>query len=248
MKIGAFTKSIIFLIVLFIGLKLIQPPLLTSLIQLYMGLAAIAILIYVSANPVRFEEWLGPLKILIFEEKAKLVRPVVMVLIALGASAYTYQKVVPEIEPPATLRIIHPAPPSEIDFRGKKIILAEANNPFRVEDKAEFETHVQEGKKIYYQNCFYCHGDTLQGDGHFAHGFNPLPANFVDAGTIAQLQESYVFWRIAKGGPGLPKNAHPWNSAMPAWEDMLTEDEIWKVILWLYEGSGRDPRTWEEGH
>ena len=83
------------------------------------------------------------------------------------------------------------------------------------------------------------------GDGHFASGFNPLPANFVDAGTIAQLQESYVFWRISKGGPGLPSNAHPWDSAMPVWENMLSEDDIWKAILWLYEGSGRQPRTWE---
>ena len=26
----------------------------------------------------------------------------------------------------------------------------------------------------------------------------------VDSGTIAQLQESYLFWRIKKGGVGLP--------------------------------------------
>ena len=60
------------------------------------------------------------------------------------------------------------------------------------------------------------------------------------------LQESYVFWRVAKGGPNLPPNAHPWNSAMPVWENMLSEEEIWKVILWIYEGAGRSPRTWEE--
>jgi hypothetical protein len=29
-----------------------------------------------------------------------------------------------------------------------------------------------------------------------------------------QLTESFVFWRIAKGGPGLPKEGAPWNSAM----------------------------------
>ncbi len=26
-----------------------------------------------------------------------------------------------------------------------------------------------------------------------------------------------------KGGPGLQKKHKPWNSAMPAWEDVLTE-------------------------
>ena len=47
-----------------------------------------------------------------------------------------------------------------------------------------------------------------------------------------------MFWRIAKGGPGLPREGTPWNSAMPAWEDLLTEDEIWAVIIFLYEQTG----------
>ena len=55
-----------------------------------------------------------------------------------------------------------------------------------------------------------------------------------------------MFWRIAKGGPGLPKEGAPWNSAMPVWEDMLTAEEIWAVIIFLYEQTGFSPRTWEE--
>src|SRR5207244_6009394 len=85
-----------------------------------------------------------------------------------------------------------------------------------------------EGKHVYYRNCLPCHGDHLDGQGHFASGFNPLPANFQDNGTIAQLTESFVFWRVAKGGPGLPREGTPWNSAMPVWEDFLTEREIWR--------------------
>ena len=33
---------------------------------------------------------------------------------------------------------------------------------------------------------------------------------------------------------------------MPVWEDFLTEDEIWSVIIFLYEQAGLEPRTWEE--
>ena len=99
---------------------------------------------------------------------------------------------------------------------------------------------------VYVQNCVPCHGDLLDGAGHYAHAFNPLPADFTSNGTIAQLTESYVFWRIAKGGPGLPKEGAPWNSAMPAWEEILSEREIWAVILYLYDQTGRTPRTWEE--
>ena len=104
---------------------------------------------------------------------------------------------------------------------------------------------MEEGQRVYYQNCYHCHGDHLAGDGPFAKAFNPRPANFQDVGTIAQLQESYLFWRITKGGPGLPNESGPGLSAMPRWEGRLNENEIWSVILFLYEATGHPPRTWE---
>ena len=54
-----------------------------------------------------------------------------------------------------------------------------------------------------------------------------------------------MFWRIAKGGPGLPKESTPWNSAMPAWEDRLTEEQIWQAVYYLYETTGHPPRVME---
>jgi hypothetical protein len=35
---------------------------------------------------------------------------------------------------------------------------------------------------------------------------------------------------------------------MPAWEQFLTEEEIWDVILFLYEHTGLEPRAVEELH
>ena len=46
---------------------------------------------------------------------------------------------------------------------------------------------------------------TWTAQGHFAYGFNPPPANFADPGTIADAPGGLLFWRIAKGGPGLPE-------------------------------------------
>src|SRR6266849_2511235 len=80
---------------------------------------------------------------------------------------------------------------------------------------------------------------------------NPLrkdQANFQDPGTIAMLQEAYLFWRITEGGPGLPKESTPWNSVMPAWEDRLTEEQIWEVIMYLYDATVQQPRRWEASH
>jgi len=155
-----------------------------------------------------------------------------------------YGQVKTSVAAPPNLRSIHPAPPAEITFRGKTITLTGLENPLR-QHPDSLPSYLAEGKRVYYQNCLPCHGDHLDGQGHFASGFNPLPANFQDNGTIAQLTESFVFWRVAKGGPGLPREGTPWNSAMPVWEDFLTERQIWSVILFLYEQTGWKPRTWE---
>ena len=47
--------------------------------------------------------------------------------------------------------------------------------------------------------------------------------------TIPLLRETFLFWRISKGGPGLPEEGGPWDTAMPAWEKFLKEDEMWDV-------------------
>ena len=89
------------------------------------------------------------------------------------------------------------------------------------------------------------HGDLMGGAGMYAHALNPIPTNFQDPGTIAMLREAFLFWRIAKGAPGLPEEGGPWQSAMPAWELFLTEEEMWNVILFLYDFTGYKPRAVE---
>ena len=44
---------------------------------------------------------------------------------------------------------------------------------------------------------------------------------------------------------GLPAEAAPWISSMPVWEHFLTEEETWEVILFLYDYTGRQPRSWK---
>jgi len=117
-------------------------------------------------------------------------------------------------------------------------------NPW--DPKAEgYLKYVREGGEIFFQNCHFCHGDNLNGRGLHAFAFNPIPANFTDPGTIAQLQETFIFWRVSKGGIGLPNEGFPWASVMPPWEQHLTTDEIWKVILFEYWHTGYYPRTWD---
>lgn len=226
----------------------IEPPLPSSIIGLFMAILTVALALYGSADGDKLAEIGASLKALFTERRFSpfLWGAVALIPMLLGFNAY--REATREPVAPASGRTIHPAPPAEISFRGKKIDILKASNPFReleTKDKAAFAGHVAAGRAVYYRNCVFCHGDNMGGDGIFAHGFDPQPANFADPTTIAMLQESYLFWRIAKGGPGLPDESTPWSSAMPAWESRLTEDEIWDVILFLYSFTGRKPRAQE---
>ena len=221
-----------------------SAPVPTSVVLQFVLTALVGILIYVSDNEEKWRRFKEPLHATMVDRDKRWLRGALLVLLPATVGWVTYDQVRPKVSAPAELRSIHPAPPGQITFRGQRMPLTGLENPLRHE--GNLEDHVQEGRRIYYQNCLPCHGDRMDGEGHYAHGFSPIPLSFTDAGTIAQLTESFVFWRIAKGGPGLPREGTPWNSAMPAWEDFLTEDEIWAVIVFLYDQTGWRPRTWEE--
>ncbi len=234
------------------GIALIPPlfgarsaPVPTSVLVQYMLTVLVGVLLWVSDSEARWKEFKAPIQRVMVDPDQRLVRGLLLVAIPVLVGFVTYRQVRSSVSAPPSLRSIHPAPPGQISFQGRQMTLAGLENPLR--HSGSLDEHYEEGKRVYYQNCMPCHGDPLDGAGYFARGFNPAPLNFRDNGTIAQLTESFVFWRIAKGGPGLPREGTPWDSAMPAWEDFLTEDEIWEVIIFLYEQTGWQPRTWEEG-
>tara|TARA_B100000315_G_scaffold245070_1_gene270530 strand:- start:247 stop:1212 length:966 start_codon:yes stop_codon:yes gene_type:complete len=104
------------------------------------------------------------------------------------------------------------------------------------------EVNLFEGRALYAMNCRPCHGDSVAGDGPMADGFKLRPINFTDNGTIETIVEGYTFWRVANGGPGLPTEATPWDSAMPEWKLNLSEEERWKIILAEYNLAEKTPR------
>lgn len=117
--------------------------------------------------------------------------------------------------------------------RGKAVALENLKNPLR-QDQANLAKNIREGGEVYFKKCFFCHGDHLDGKGIFGDRFFPPPADFTQANSVITLPESYAYWRVMKGGPGLPEKFAPWDSAMPPWENQLTEEEVWKVILYIY--------------
>ncbi len=224
-------------------------PIPSSVIALYMGIVTIAILAYVSSSEERREEVAGPLIRLMTDKRYTRLLVAAVILIPTLAAANVYVQMNVPLEPPFFPRTIHPASPAEITVHDKAINLDAGDNPFRqleTSNPAEFRKHVENGRQVYYRNCVFCHGDNVAGNGMFVHGLDPIPTNFADGQTLANLRETFLFWRIAKGGPGLPEEGAPWETAMPAWEKFLKEDEIWEVILFLYDFTGERPRAREE--
>ena len=232
-------KGLILLTVVFAGLKfglpLVTAPLPMSLIWLYLFTTAIGVIVYGTLSGESTEALLGPVFRFLGGEGlngvARHARLVLLVLLPLLVGWQTYSGLVSSTEPPAENRTIHPAPPGEFVGLANPV----PNTP----------ENVMMGTGLYAAYCLPCHGPKFNGNGAASDGFNPPPANFADPGTIAMLQESYLFWRIKKGGVGLSVEGHPWKSAMPRWEVELSDDQIWKIIMAEYEGAGQKPRTWE---
>jgi mono/diheme cytochrome c family protein len=237
-----------------------DPPVPASVMVLFVGTTLIAVLIYLTSSEENREAFLAPII-------AVMVRPnllILRILLLLGLPALmawvAYQGALPSEAAPPKVRSVHPSPPNTMNVIAKGMAEAHVfdiikhDSPLRElkeSDPEKFAGHVDVGRKVYYQNCYYCHGDVMAADGHYASAVNPPPANFQDPGTIAMLEEAYLYWRVVKGGPGLPDAGTPWDSSMPVWEKMLTEDEMWSVIAYMYEYTGYKPRKKEglgEGH
>ena len=226
-------------------------PIPSSVISIYMGIITIAILAYVSSSEERREGAAGPLVRFMTERRYAVLLAVAVVAIPALAAANVYVQMSVPLEPPLFSRTVHPASPTTITLHDKKLDLDAGENPFlplASSNPTEFRKRVENGRQTYYKNCVFCHGDNLAGNGMFVHGLDPIPTNFADKGTIAGLRDSFLLWRIAKGGPGLPEEGGPWDSAMPAWEKFMTEEEMWEVILFLYDFTGQKPRAKDTAH
>src|SRR5688572_7748735 len=226
-------------------------PIPSSVISIYMGIVSLAIMAFVSSSQDRREEVSRPLLRLMTEKRYFPLLVATVIAIPALAAANVYVQMNVPIEPPFFPRTIHPASPPELTINNKKNSIELGHNPFRELEKSnpqEFPAHVENGRKVYYQNCVFCHGDNLAGNGMFVHGLDPIPTNFTDPATIAGLRDTFIFWRISKGGPGLPEEGGPWDSAMPAWEKFLKEEEMWEAILFLYDFTNQRPRARETAH
>lgn len=92
------------------------------------------------------------------------------------------------------------------------------------------EEAINVGKRIYQEDCTFCHGPEGKGDGPLADYLDPRPRNLAAA--------LYKFRSTAEGE--LPTDEDIFRiivegisyTSMPSWNKALTEEEIWQVIYY----------------
>lgn len=91
------------------------------------------------------------------------------------------------------------------------------------------------GQKIYAAQCAACHGQRLEGQPNWrergADGRLPAPPHDASGHTWHHPDE--VLFRITKYGVVKAANLKNYESAMPAYEDRLSDEEIVAVLSWI---------------
>lgn len=88
---------------------------------------------------------------------------------------------------------------------------------------------ISEGGALYQKNCTSCHGATGMGDGERANSLNPSPALLAYMIQMPMSVDEYMLWSVSDGGAAF-------GTEMPAFKDVLTQDEIWKIVTYMRAG------------
>src|SRR5262245_28118233 len=149
-KAGTLTWALAWWVGFFVALRWgFTVPIPSSVIFIYMGIATLAVLTYVTSSADRRREVAEPVLRLILEPSRRLALLGVVLLLPTLAAATVYFRLSQPVEAPFFARTVHPASPAEITVHDKKIELDRGDNPFRVlqtQDPEAYQRHVTAGR------------------------------------------------------------------------------------------------------
>ena len=93
---------------------------------------------------------------------------------------------------------------------------------------ADARADLQQGRRLYRENCAPCHGDSGKGDGAGARSLPVRPADHTDGGMMKSRSDAFLRDVIAKGG-----SAMGLSSFMPAWQGVFKENEIRDLVGYI---------------
>ena len=87
---------------------------------------------------------------------------------------------------------------------------------------ASTEDNLKAGTRAYKTMCATCHGTAASGPSEYGQAFYPPAPRLSDG--LPQYTDAETFWIIKHGIR---------NTGMPAWGRMLSDEEIWQVVMAL---------------
>ena len=243
--------------------QLVPTPL--TLVQWFMSMGILGCLVYVTSSEQRireFQSFLVPDK---SDVLGSMLCKLILIAIPLVVGWTVFSMSRTGSAAPIELCIQHPSNIPEV-YRNLENPLRNPNAEMlaKFKEKQELEANgkelrkafeqacIQEGRILYQATCRVCHGTKTDGNGPFARGYRRRPVDFTIKDTIATITESVAFWRIKEGGSkhsgggGVPSESCPWDSAMPAWKNDFTDEQIWKIIMAEYDTAHVKPRVPEK--
>lgn len=92
---------------------------------------------------------------------------------------------------------------------------------------------VVEGRVLYQESCASCHDPSGTGHGDAGLALSPSPALLAHLIRMPHAVDEYLIWAISEGG-------EPFGTEMPAFKDVLTEEQIWGIITYMRAGFPED--------
>lgn len=143
----------------------------------------------------------------------KLIFIFVAVLIAtVSVTVYVSRKLAAKPRPFSNEYVSYGSYGSEIDW----------NDPQRI---IPLDYQQTEGKRIFYQQCVWCHADVTPAGPSNRSNVTPSPSLINDGIVLNPKSDQYLHEIIAKGGSAMGKSA-----MMPPYGNSLTGDEIDSLI------------------
>ncbi len=98
-------------------------------------------------------------------------------------------------------------------------------NPIPLTDES-----ILRGKNLYTKDCTGCHGVKGDGKGPDASYITPRPSNL--KAMAGHHRDGGLSWKIRKG-----------KGAMPAWEELFSEEQIWDLVNYIQSLKSFDQKT-----
>jgi len=118
---------------------------------------------------------------------------------------------------------------------------SEARNPL-----GKTRDNLTGGAELFAEHCALCHGRAGRGHGEGAADLDPPPPSLAGlygrlmgrmaggGGTMGRRNmNAFTFWAVSEGGEAL-------GTGMPAYKEVLSEDERWQILLYMANGFSTD--------